>query len=178
MMKKNDVLKLTYSGLCLALCLVLPFLTGQIPQIGSMLLPMHLPVLLCGFICGPVWGLGVGLVAPILRSLLFHMPPLFPTATAMAFELAAYGCLSGLFYRLLPKKPVNLYASLLLAMVGGRLVWGLVMLVLMGLLGKGFTLTAFFAGAFVNAWPGILLQLILLPPLVLALKKAKLLKDE
>ena len=148
MMKKNDVLKLTYSGLCLALCLVLPFLTGQIPQIGSMLLPMHLPVLLCGFICGPVWGLGVGLVAPILRSLLFHMPPLFPTATAMAFELAAYGCLSGLFYRLLPKKPVNLYVSLLLAMVGGRLVWGLVMLVLMGLSGKGFTLTAFFAGAF------------------------------
>ena len=177
-MKKNQVLKLTYAGLCLALCLVLPFLTGQIPQIGSMLLPMHIPVLLCGFLCGPWWGLGVGLVAPILRSLIFHMPPLFPTATAMAFELAAYGLLSGLCYKLLPKKTPYLYCSLLIAMVGGRLVWGLVMSLLMGLSGKGFTLAAFWAGAFVNAWPGILLQIILIPPVVAALKKAKLMPNE
>lgn len=177
-MKNKNLLKLTYAGLCLALCLVLPFLTGQIPQIGSKLLPMHIPVLLCGFLCGPWWGLCVGLVAPILRSLLFGMPPLFPTATAMAFELAAYGLLSGLFYRLLPKKIPYLYVSLLLAMIGGRLVWGLAQIVLMGLSGKSFTLAAFWAGAFANAWPGIILQLVLIPPVVAALKSARLMLNE
>lgn len=177
-MKNKNVLKLTYAGVCLALCLVLPFLTGQIPQIGSKLLPMHIPVLLCGFLCGPVWGLAVGLIAPILRSLLFGMPPLFPTATAMAFELAAYGLLAGLFYKLLPKKTPCLYLALILTMIGGRLVWGLAMTVLMGAAGKSFTLAAFWAGAFANAWPGIVLQLVLIPPVVAALKKAKLMLNE
>ena len=177
-MKNKNVLKLTYSGVCLALCLVMPFLTGQIPQIGSKLLPMHIPVLLCGFLCGPVWGLAVGAIAPILRSLLFGMPPLFPTATAMAFELAAYGLLAGLFYKLLPKKTSYLYVALILAMLGGRLVWGLAMTVLMSVVGKGFTLAAFWAGAFANAWPGIVLQLVLIPPVVAALKKAKLMLNE
>ena len=177
-MKNKNVLKLTYSGVCLALCLVLPFLTGQIPQIGSKLLPMHIPVLLCGFLCGPVWGLAVGAIAPILRSLLFGMPPLFPTATAMAFELAAYGLLAGLFYKLLPKKTPYLYVALILTMLGGRLVWGLAMTVLMSVAGKGFTLAAFWAGAFANAWPGIVLQLVLIPPVVAALKKAKLMLNE
>ena len=177
-MKNKNILKLTYAGVCLALCLVLPFLTGQIPQIGSKLLPMHIPVLLCGFLCGPVWGLGVGLVAPILRSLIFGMQPLFTTATAMAFELATYGLLSGLFYKLLPKKTPFLYVALILAMIGGRLVWGLAMTILMSATGKGFTLAAFWAGAFANAWPGIILQLVLIPPLVAALKKAKLMPNE
>ncbi len=177
-MKNKNVLKLTYAGVCLALCLVLPFLTGQIPQIGSKLLPMHIPVLLCGFLCGPVWGLGVGLVAPLLRSLLFGMLPLFPTATAMAFELAAYGLLAGLLYKLLPKKTPYLYVALILTMIGGRLVWGLAMTVLMGAAGKSFTLAAFWAGAFANAWPGIVLQLVLIPPVVAALKKAKLMLNE
>lgn len=177
-MKNKNLLKLTYAAVCLALCLVLPFLTGQIPQIGSKLLPMHIPVLLCGFLCGPVWGCAVGLIAPILRSLLFSMPPLFPTATAMAFELAAYGLLAGLFYRLLPKKTPYLYVALILAMIGGRLVWGLAQTVLMGMTGKSFTLTAFWTGAFANAWPGIILQLVLIPPVVAALKKAKLMPNE
>ena len=166
-MKNKNVLKLTYAGVCLALCLVLPFLTGQIPQIGSKLLPMHIPVLLCGFLCGPVWGLAVG-----------GMPPLFPTATAMAFELAAYGLLAGLFYKLLPKKTSYLYLALILAMIGGRLVWGLAMTLLMGAAGKSFTLAAFWAGAFANAWPGIVLQRVLIPPVVAALKKAKLMLNE
>ena len=177
-MKNKNVLKLTYSGVCLALCMVLPLLTGQIPEIGSKLLPMHIPVLLCGFLCGPLWGLGVGLVAPILRSLIFGMPPLFPTALAMAFELAAYGCFAVLFYKLLPKKLPFLYVALILAMILGRVVWGLAMYVLTGISGKGFTMTAFLAGAFINAWPGILLQLVLIPPVVIALRKAKLMRNE
>ena len=104
--------------------------------------------------------------------------PLFPTATAMAFELAAYGLLSGLFYKLLPKKTPYLYLALILAMIGGRLVWGLAQTILMGVSGKSFTLAAFWAGAFANAWPGIILQLVLIPPVVAALKKAKLMLNE
>ena len=177
-MKKRSTVKLVYSAVCLALAMVLPFLTGQIPQIGQALSPMHIPVFLCGFLCGPVWGLAVGLVAPILRSFLFGMPPLFPTAAAMAFELAAYGFLAGLFYKLLPKKTPVLYVSLILAMIGGRLVWGLAMMIFMGAAGKSFTLTAFWTGAFANAWPGIVLQLVLIPPVVAALKKAKLMLNE
>ena len=101
---KLNVKKLGLSGLFLALALVLPFFTGQIPQIGGMLCPMHLPVILCGFVCGWPWGLAVGLIAPLLRSVSFGMPPIFPTAVAMTFELAAYGAFAGLFYRLLPRK--------------------------------------------------------------------------
>lgn len=154
----------------LALGLVLPFLTGQIQQIGNMLLPMHLPVLLCGFVCGWPWGLLVGAVMPILRSVLFTMPPMFPVAIAMAFELAAYGCFTGLMYKRLPKTVPMLYVSLVLAMLIGRVVWAAATFLLTGTM----TMQAFLAGAFLNAWPGILLQLIVVPALVLALKKAKL----
>ena len=116
--------KLIYSAVFLALALVLPFLTGQIPEIGSMLCPMHIPVLLCGFICGGPWGAAVGFIAPLLRYVLFQMPPIFPAGLSMAFELAVYGLVSGLLYKALPKKIPFLYASLLIAMVSGRLVWG------------------------------------------------------
>ena len=105
---------LTCAAMCLALCLYLPFLTGQIPQIGRALSPMHIPVLLAGFLCGPWWAMVVGLVAPMLRHSLFLMPPLV-TAIAMSFELAAYGLFSGLLYQLLPKKRSNIYVSLILA---------------------------------------------------------------
>ena len=80
----------------LALALVLPFLTGQLPQIGNMLCPMHLPVLLCGFLLGWPWGLAVGVTAPLLRSALFGMPPLYPVALAMCLELGCYGLVIGL----------------------------------------------------------------------------------
>ena len=177
-MKKQSTRKLVFAALFLALGLVLPFLTAQIPQIGSMLLPMHLPVLLCGFVCGWPYGLLVGAVTPLLRSMLFSMPPLYPTAVAMAFELAAYGLLAGLFYKLLPKKPVLVYVSLILAMLGGRVVWGLVQMILMGLVAQPFTWQIFMAGAFGNALPGILVQLVLIPVIVLALRSAKLMDHE
>ena len=88
---KTSTRKLTLSALFLALGLVLPLITGQIPQIGKMLLPMHIPVLLCGMVCGWPYGLAVGAVMPLLRGLLFGMPVLYPTGIGMAFELAAYG---------------------------------------------------------------------------------------
>ena len=120
---KKFLRSLIYAALCLALCLYLPFLTGQIPQIGKALSPMHIPVLLCGFLCGWPYALAVGFIAPFLRFLLFHMPEM-PMGIAMAFELAAYGLLASLLYRALPKKPGNVYVSLIGAMLGGRIVWG------------------------------------------------------
>ena len=128
-MTRNDtrssvqIRKLTYSALYLAIALVLPFLTGQIPEIGSMLCPMHIPALLCGFVCGWPWGLAVGFVSPLLRSLLFGMPTAY-TAAAMAFELAAYGAVSGILYRIFPRRNWSVYVTLIAAMIVGRLEWG------------------------------------------------------
>lgn len=177
-MKKNNTLKLTYSAVCLALGLVLPFLTGQIPQIGQALSPMHIPVLLCGFLCGWPWGLAVGFILPLLRSALFGMPALYPMALSMAFELAAYGALSGLLYKLLPKKIGYIYISLVAAMIGGRLIWGAARYILAGVKGDSFTFAAFLAGAVTNAVPGILLHIALIPLIVLALKKANLVPND
>lgn len=159
----------------LAFAVILPFLTGQIPEIGSMLCPMHLPILLCGFICGWQHGLIIGATAPILRSLTLGMPPLFPTAFAMAFELAAYGAVSGLMHKLLPKKKPFILCSLLTAMAVGRLIWGAVMFICLAASG-GFTLAAFIAGALTNAIPGIILQIILVPILVILLDNSKIFK--
>ena len=124
-MTKNTTLKLVYSALCLALALVLPFLTGQIPQVGQMLSPLHIPALLCGFLCGWPYGLAVGFIAPLMRSMIFTMPPMYPAAIAMAFEMAVYGTIAGLLYKRLPKKIPYIYVSLISAMIGGRIVWGL-----------------------------------------------------
>lgn len=174
-MKTNRFLhRLIYAAACLALCMVLPFLTGQIPQIGSALSPMHIPVLLAGFLCGPWWALAVGAAAPLLRFALFGMPPLFPTGAAMCFELAAYGVASGLLYAHLQKKTSNIYVSLVAAMLAGRVVWGVVMAVISGVSGSAFTWGAFLAGAFLNAIPGIIVHILLIPVIVMALRKAGL----
>ena len=117
-MQKKSVAKLVVAAMCLALALVLPFLTGQIREIGSMLCPMHLPVLLCGFLCGWPWGLAVGVVAPLLRSVLFGMPPMFPIAVSMAVELAVYGFLTGFVSAKLPRKIGWLYVAACAACAG------------------------------------------------------------
>lgn len=163
--KYFTVKRMVLSALWLAIALLLPLLTGQIQQIGQMLCPMHLPVLLCGFTCGWPWGLAVGFVAPLLRSLIFGMPPLFPGAVAMAAELAVYGLLSGLLRKYFPKKLGWYYLELVIAMIAGRLVWGGVRFLLAGLSGTTFSLPMFWAGAVTSALPGIALQLVLLPPL-------------
>ena len=163
------------AALFLAIAYVMPFLTGQIPEIGSMLCPMHLPVLICGFICGPVWGAVVGFIAPLFRSLMTGgFPPLFPTAVCMAFELAAYGAVAGLMRKFLPRKRLFIYCSLIVAMIAGRIVWGIAMLVCLGI--EGFTFAAFLAGAFTNAIPGIILQIVLVPVIVMLLDNPKILK--
>ena len=169
---REKTYKLVLTALFLALCLVLPFVTGGIPTIGNMLLPMHIPVLLCGRLCGWPYGLVIGYVAPLLRSVLFGMPPIYPVALAMAFELAAYGLIIGLVYTALHKRGLAaLYGSLLVAMVGGRLVWGVAEVVLLGMAGNAFTLQAFLSGALLTAVPGIVLQLVLIPAVMVALDR-------
>ena len=173
-MNHLQIRKLTYAALFLAVALVLPFVTGQIPEIGSMLCPMHIPVLVCGFVCGWPWGLAVGFIAPLLRSVIFGMPPMFPGAVAMAFELAVYGGIAGLLYRLLPRKKWITYAVLIISMIAGRIVWGIVRVILAGLSGSGFTWAMFIAGAVTNAIPGIIAQLVLVPVLVIVMERAGL----
>ncbi len=175
--RRKTTLRLTYSALCLAMAILLPFLTGNNMQLGNALSLMHVPVFLCGFLCGPIWGAAVGLVAPMLRHLIVGMPP-FWVAFAMMFELCAYGFLTGLFYKIFSKKIPFIFVSLVIAMLGGRVVGGIVKFILMGLGKTEFSLTAFFTSYFFVAWPGILVHIVLVPLLVIALQKAKLVPNE
>lgn len=178
MMLQKSIRKITYAAICLALALVLPFLTGQIQQIGNALSPMHIPVLLCGFLCGWPYGLIVGFIAPLLRFVLFGMPVLMPIGAAMAFELAAYGFVSGILYKKLPKTNLSIYASLIIAMIAGRIVWGAARFTLAGFQATEFPFSAFIAGAVLNAIPGIILHIILIPIIVMALKNANLVLND
>ena len=173
-MDSLQIRKLTYAALYLAIAMVLPFVTGQIPEIGSMLCPMHIPALLCGFMCGWPWGLAVGFIAPLLRSVAFGIPAMFPSAVAMAFELAVYGATAGLLYRVLPRKKGFIWLALIISMIAGRIVWGIVRVILAGLSGSSFTWALFIAGAVTNAIPGIVMHLVLIPVLVIAMERAGL----
>lgn len=176
MTERLTVKHMVLGAFFLALGMILPFFTGQIPAVGSMLLPMHIPVLLCGYVCGWQWGLLVGLVAPLLRSAVWGMPPMMPVAAAMAFELAAYGAVTGFLYGKMDKSPVSIYISLLSAMAAGRIVWGVVSVFLYGIMGKAFSVSLFLSGALFTAIPGIVLQLVLIPVIVASLEKARVIK--
>ena len=164
MKKQMTVRKTVLAALFLAIGLILPFITMQIPAVGKMLCPMHIPVLLCGFI------------TPLLRSVTFGMPVMLPNAICMAFELATYGLVSGILSGKMKKDMRSLYISLIISMLAGRLVWGLVSAIVYALMGSGFTWKLFFMGGFVNAIPGIVIQLILIPVLVNRLYAAGVVK--
>lgn len=171
---KKTVKNLTLSAMFLALCMILPFITGGVPRIGNAISPMHIPVLICGFVCGWQYGAAVGFIAPLMRSLLFSMPTMYPIAVSMAFELAAYGLLCGLLYKAFPKKNVYIYPALIISMLGGRAVWGIARYIMAGLSGSEFSMAMFVAGAFTQAVPAIICHILLVPPVVMAFKKTKL----
>lgn len=171
MSSKKPLFRLILAAMFLALALLLPFLTGQNRELGNMLCLMHIPVLLCGFFCGPWYGAAVGLIAPLLRFVLFGMPPIMPTGVAMSVELAFYGFSAGLLYKLLPNKKPYIYVALIGAMLIGRIAWGAAQFALMGLGKTEFGLQAFLTGAFAKAIPGIALQIVLIPIIVMALQK-------
>ena len=165
---KKQLNRLVLSAVFLALGMILPFFTMQIKEIGDSLLPMHIPVMLCGIMCGGGYGFIVGAVLPIIRAFVFGMPPLYPNALWMSAELLTYGCVVGVLYnRGLKKYLWWLYVSLILSMLSGRIVWGIAKALLLSSSGKIFTFGAFIAGGFIDSLPGIILQFLLIPLIVI-----------
>lgn len=151
----------------LAIGIILPFFTGQIPQIGNLLLPMHFTIFLCTYICGWQYGTAVGFILPLLRSFMFGAPVLYPNAIAMCIELCIYGLIAGVIYQRVKNRNIlSVYTSMIAAMICGRVVWGFAQLLLFGIKSEVFTLQMFFTAAFINAIPGIILQLLLIPPII------------
>lgn len=172
---RETLRRLVLSAMFLAIGLILPFFTGQIQQIGNMLLPMHIPVLLCGLICGWQYGALIGAILPLLRFVLFGMPMLYPNALAMSVELCVYGLAVGFIYGMFKKQGlIPVYISLIVSMILGRVAWGGSMTVLLSMRDSAFTASAFLAGAVLNAIPGIILQLLLIPAIMTSLHAAGL----
>lgn len=171
---KMKTKNLTLAAMFLAMGMLLPLLFGQIREIGNSLLPMHLAVMLCGYFCGGGYGALVGLILPFLRSMVFAMPPMYPNAVWMSLELATYGLVAGVLYgKFFKGKKWWIYCSLVISMLCGRVVWGIAKLTLLGFSGKSFTFAAFITGGFVDALPGIILQLLLVPALVMLTEKIR-----
>lgn len=177
MKKSFSTKKIVLAGLFVALGLILPMLTGHVQGLNRMISPMHFPVLIAGFVCGAPLAFAVGFLTPLIGSITTGMPPLFPNAISMAFELAAYGFLAGELYKLLPKKSINVYTALIGAMVGGRLVGGLVTAILLGVSGGGYSLEIFVTSMYINAIPAIVAQIAIVPMIVIALRDAKILDN-
>ena len=171
--------RLTVAAMMLALALLLPFLTGQVPAIGKMLAPMHLPVLLCGLLCGPIFGFAVGIVAAPLRFVLFGAPQM-PNVLYMTAELAAYGLFSGLFHHILPKRKLCLYISLILAMIGGRVAYAITFIAinLSGAKTVEALILPIVSATVLTAWPGMIIQILIIPTVLIILQKAKLIPFE
>ena len=174
-MKKLTVLnKSIITALCVALCVVLPMALHAIPKGGVLFSPMHLPVLLCGLVCGAPSGLICGILGPFISSMLTGMPA-FGYMPIMMIELGLYGLISGLVMQLLRsgKLVIDLYAALIIAMLGGRVITGILRALIFA--GGSYSWSAWAAGYFVSCLPGIILQLILLPTIYVALERAHLL---
>ncbi len=176
MTKEKTILKITLSGLLLSLGYVLPFLTGNIPEIGSMLSPMHIPVFICGLLCGWKYGLGIGIILPLLRGVTIGMPILYPAALAMSLELGTYGLVCGFIKN--RNQIINIYIVMIISMIFGRLIWGIVRY-LMTIFDQtlSFSLEIFLSSAVLSAWPGIILHLLIIPPIIIGLNKLSFIKD-
>ncbi len=173
-MKKMSYVKLSMiTAVCIALCVVLPMAFHSIQNAGSILLPMHIPVLLCGLICGWPFGLLCGLAGPWLASLITGMPPM-AYLPSMLVELAAYGLIAGLMMQLVHTKSTyaDLYLSLFAALVGGRVVAGIAKALIFS--PGNFAFAAWTTSYFITALPGLIIQIVLLPSIVFALEKARL----
>ena len=166
----RSVKQMTLAAVCTALCVVLPIAFHSIPNAGSIFLPMHIPVLICGMICGWPYGLLCGLVGPLLSSVITGMPPA-AILPAMMVECGVYGLVSGLVLRYVRsgKTYGDLYLALVSAMIGGRVVSGLAKALIFT---PGMALSAWVTASFVTALPGIVIQLVFLPTVVLTLMKA------
>lgn len=174
-MSHSSTRRLVMAALCVALGVVLPQLLHAVPNAGNVLLPMHIPVLLCGLTCGWAYGLGCGLLAPLLSHLVTGMPPA-AVLPGMLCELAVYGLIAGLAAKYIHtgKRALDIYVQLIAAMLIGRVVYGIVNALIFR--AGAYSMEIFLTAAFVTALPGIILQLVLLPGLILILEKAKVLE--
>lgn len=176
-MKKNKTFKIVFTGISIALCVVLPEITGGNKELNTMLCPMHIPVLVCGFVAGGLSGVVCGITGPLLRSLLFSKPHLFPNAVAMSIELAGYGFFSYLFFRMFKKTKLKPYFKILLALIPaiiiGRLLWGLAAWGLFTIADIAFGAKKFLNTLILMTYPGTIIQLVFIPGIVLALHKVK-----
>ena len=164
--------KLAFAGVLVALGIVLPFAVSHgLGIAGTVLLPMHIPVFICGLVCGGALGTACGFILPILSSLLTGMPAVYPMMVIMSFELMTYGAVSGFLYSRtkLGKIRFGVYPAMIAAMICGRAVYALVFRILLSISGQLRALTAW--GAFVTGLPGITVQLLLIPPAAVALRR-------
>ena len=171
-MKLSNIKRLTLTALCVALCVVVPMAFHTIPNAGVVMLPMHIPVLLCGLVCGWQYGLLCGILGPLVSSVVTGMPPA-AILPGMMVECGMYGCVGGLMmaYVRTGILYLDLYISLPVAMLMGRIISGIVKALI---LTPGMSLTVWATTSFVTALPGISIQLILLPTLIVALIRAGL----
>lgn len=165
--KTKDIVR---AGIFLAFGLLIPYIFHLTGIAGMIFLPMHIPVLLCGFILGPKLGLIIGFITPLLNAVLTGMPPIYPTGISMAFELATYGLVAGWLYK---SRKMNIFISLIAAMLLGRVMSGAINYILLGFIGKKYMLEMFLTSAFVKAIWGIIIQIVVIPLIVKAVDKTK-----
>ena len=177
-MKRTVVIrKAVISAFCIALCVVLPMAFHMVQDAGKVFCPMHIPVLLCGLICGWPFGVLCGLVGPLLSSLITGMP-LMSLLPSMMLELAVYGAVTGILMRVVHTKSnyANLYISLICAMLSGRVVSGIAKALIFS--AGTYSFDAWITTSFVTALPGIIIQLAIVPAIVAALTRAHLIPEK
>lgn len=167
---KSTTKKLVSCALCIAIGVLLPMAFHVIPNAGSIFLPMHIPVLICGLFCGTPYGLACGMITPFLSSMTTGMPPAM-ILPQMMIELAVYGLVTGLCEKhiILKNEISKLYMSLIIAMLAGRIMNGFVNTCILST--QGYTLSVFMMASFITCLPGIILQLIVIPVLVRILNR-------
>ena len=176
MKKMSNVKKSIITAVCIALCYVIPLMFHGIQNAGNIFCPMHIPVFICGLICGWQYGLLCGIAGPALSSALSSMPPV-AILPSMMVELAAYGTAAGLMMKLVRTKSTyaDLYISLIAAIVCGRVLAGLAKALIFA---RGsYSMSAWIAGSVVTSWPGTVIQLVFIPTIVFALMKSHLIPE-
>ena len=176
MQKMSNVKKSIITAVCIALCYVIPLMFHGIQNAGNIFCPMHIPVFICGLICGWQYGLLCGIAGPALSSALSGMPPV-AILPSMMVELSAYGTAAGLMMKLVRTKSTyaDLYISLIVAIVCGRVLAGLAKALIFA---RGsYSMSAWIAGSVVTSWPGTVIQLVFIPTIVFALMKSHLIPE-
>jgi riboflavin transporter FmnP len=157
----NKTRELTLAGMFLALGIIIPIIFHFANIGGVIFLPMHIPVLLAAFYINPFYAMIVGILAPLLSSIFTGMPPIYPIAIIMCFELGIYGLVTSVVY-----KKYNLIVSLVTGMVSGRLVAGFAVFILQSSFGLRMNPMLYLKGAVITGIPGIIIQLLIIPIIV------------